>query len=151
MASDRADPARFAASLAVSDAVKAACADAFQRYSAIAAAAGGLESPNPEDDDCVKLAIVGYSLHAPTEGWGVDEFDAFQELRASEFTEEVLEDLGADAGVYERFGCVCIGVVLGLKYNGTIQTEEQFALAHVISMAFMFENAPEIYRLESQE
>jgi hypothetical protein len=151
MANDPDQSTRFAASLAVGDAVKAACADALQRYPKIAAAAGGLESPNPEDDDYVKLAIVGFSIHAPTEGWGVDEFDAFQELRASEFTDDVLEDEGADAKVYERFGCVCIGVVLGLKHNGTIQTEEQFALAHAISMAFMIEHAPKIYRLELQE
>jgi hypothetical protein len=135
---------------AVGNAVRAACEGALQSYQRYRTAAVALESPNSEDDEYSKLAIAGFSSYSSVERWGVEEFTLFQAMRASEFTAEVREWHEADAEVYERFGCLCLGAILGLKDIGAIQTDEELEFAHASAMAFMTGHGNEIYRLERQ-
>jgi hypothetical protein len=37
--------------------------------------AAAMESPNPEDDRLIRIAITGYSYHQEAEMWGRDELD----------------------------------------------------------------------------
>jgi hypothetical protein len=133
---------------AVGNAVRAACEAALRTYQRYVAAAAALESPNSDDDEYSKLAIAAFSSYSSVERWGVEEFTLFQAMRASEFTADVREWHGVDAQIYERFGCLCLGAILGLKDMGAIQSDDELELAHASAMAFMTGHANDIYRLE---
>ena len=40
-----------------------------------------LESPNPDDDRMVKVAIIGYSYYQPIASWGCEEFNFVAQRR----------------------------------------------------------------------
>lgn len=44
--------------------------------------AAEIESPNPEDDWPVRIAIVGYCYHQTVESWGIDELDFISRRRS---------------------------------------------------------------------
>ena len=77
-----------------------------------------LESPNPEDDDPVKFAIVGYSYHQSTDSWGSEEFE-FVALRRQEVTDF--------ESMWIKFTCLASGYLLGLYQSGGC-TNSEFAL-----------------------
>jgi hypothetical protein len=137
-----------AAGLAVSKAARGACEAVLAQYSRYVAAAESIDSPNLEDDQWVKLGIAGFSAHAPTERWTADDLRLFLEIRSSELTDDVLAEFGSDAGVYERFGCLCIGAVLGLMQLGAIRNEDELLVAQAAVAAFMTLNSQHIVELE---
>ena len=88
-----------------------------------------LESPNPDDDHMVKIAIVGYSYHQPTTSWGRDEFDFIMQRRreVADFGERWVE-----------FVCLASGYLLGLHQAGRCGDAE-FLLLEAQLPGFMWQ------------
>ena len=68
-----------------------------------------LESPNTEDDEPVKFAIVGYSYYRPPESWGREEFDFVTRRR---------QDVADSDPPWVDFTCLVSGYLLGLYQAG---------------------------------
>jgi hypothetical protein len=119
------------------------------RYAQYVAAARAIESPNSSDDEWVKLAMAGFSSHVGLEQWTREDFDSFVEIRRSEFTDEVLGELGPEAVCYERFGCICIGAILAQMRLGAIRGPEELFVALAAVAGFMALHSPDISALEA--
>jgi hypothetical protein len=76
-------------------------------------AALAISSPNPEDDDLVKLAIVGFSYHQKTEDWRREHWREAKDL-LDEFDET---DASAAA---KEFAMLAFGALLGLRSSGQL-------------------------------
>lgn len=85
---------------------------------AIRAQVAALESPNPEDDRMIKMAIVGYGYHQPVEAWGREEYEFVTKRR------QEVEDQGP---LWVEFVCLATGYLLGLYQSGGCSKRE-FAL-----------------------
>jgi len=133
---------------AVTNAVRGACETLLVSYPRYIRAASTYTSPNPEDDEWVRLGIAAFSSYASTELWERPELEYFCHMRSEEFTAGVLAGLGDEALPYERFGCLCIGAILGLRRMGAIQSEDELTVAHGIAMQFMTIRSQDIAQLE---
>ena len=101
------------------------------------AAAQSLESPNLEDDDFVRMAIVGFSINAPTDAWSRQHFDLVNRHRKADFSDDSLEFLHADqAHNYALFSGLCLGYLLGLFESGRLN-ETEFAGGEAQLSGFM--------------
>lgn len=90
-----------------------------------------LASPNPEDDEFVRAAIVGFSRHAPTENWGSDHFEFLRQRRERDYSCESLSFLYGDRWRDSALlACMSLGCLLGLFQVGRI-TDEEFLVAEL--------------------
>ena len=112
--------------------------DGFKRYRE---SARDLQSPNQDDDEYVRAAIVGFSRHSETEEWARGHFEFIHDYRRGDYSDESLEVLYGDhAGDYALFACLCLGSLLGLFQSGKI-TDEEFRIAEAQLPGFMALNA----------
>jgi len=79
----------------------------WQSYSVCCDSAKTLNSPNPQDDEFVKMAIVGFSYHDKTENWKRGHFKI-----ATDYRDECIR-LG-DAAKTVKFNLLALGALLGL-------------------------------------
>jgi hypothetical protein len=77
--------------------------------------AAAIESPNPEDDRLVRLALAGYSFHQAVESWGRDELDSVTRRRRE------VEDFDP---LWVEFVCLASGYLLGLYQAGKFDDAE---------------------------
>lgn len=90
-----------------------------------------LASPNPEDDEFVRAAIVGFSRHAPTEDWGCNHFAFLRQRRERDYSHESLSFLYGDRWrEFALLACMSLGCLLGLFQVGRL-TEEEFLVAEL--------------------
>ena len=105
--------------------------------------ADGLESPDPEDDLFVKMAIVGYSFHQPTEEWGIDNLHFIQRHRQDEYSDAELADHGDAASSVALFACLAYGYMLGLFQAGSID-EIEFSRGEALLPGFLALHSTEL-------
>jgi hypothetical protein len=90
-----------------------------------------LSSPNTEDTDEIKVAIVGFSYHSTTEQWSTSEF---------QFVARILEST-EDFSPRERlFYALGLGYLLGLLQSGKL-SRDSFDTAIAQLPGFIFLNA----------
>jgi hypothetical protein len=77
--------------------------------------AAAIESPNPDDDFRIKLAIAGYPYHQPVETWGREAFEFVSPRRRE------VEDFEP---LWIEFVCVASGYLLGLSQAGELDDAE---------------------------
>jgi hypothetical protein len=87
-----------------------------------------LETPNPEDDLHVRIAIVGYSYSQPTETWGRNHYHFLKYYREGDYADENFSTVAANPHLCAAFACLCLGYLLGLFQRGGL-SEEQFHVA----------------------
>lgn len=75
--------------------------------------ADALKSPNPEDDDFIKIAIVGFSYHDKTENWREGH------LKIVKGYGDECARLG-DPPKTKQFNLLALGALLGLYSAGRI-------------------------------
>ena len=108
--------------------------EGFARYRK---AALDIESPNVEDDEFIRAAIVGFSQHAPTEQWARGHHDFVSRYRDGDYSDESLSVLhGEQVYNYALLACLCLGALLGLYQAGRI-TEDEFKVAEAQLPGFM--------------
>ncbi len=106
------------------------------RFRELRIAAAALPSPNPEDDLPIKLAIAGFSFHAPSEVWGYEHFLKVTEYRERELNHEALEGYDDEAPGCLEFSCLAVGYLLGLRQVGAINDTDTF-LAEALLPGFL--------------
>jgi hypothetical protein len=112
--------------------------DEFPRYRQ---SAWALESPNEDDDQYSRAAIVGFSRHCEPGEWARGHFEFIRDYRRGDYSEESLEVLhGEHAGDYALFACLCLGAMLGLFQSGQI-SDEEFRIGEAQLPGFMALNA----------
>jgi hypothetical protein len=90
-----------------------------------------IESPNPEDDRLVRLALAGYSFHQSVDPWGKDELDFVTRRRRE------VEDFNP---LYGEFVCLASGYLLGLYQAGKCRQAE-CALFEAQLSGFMWQHS----------
>lgn len=99
--------------------------------------ARSLESPNPEDDEFVRMAIVGFSMNAKTESWSPEHYAFVSKQREDDFSVEALGVLhGEQAQNYALFAGLCLGFLLGLFQTEQV-SEEEFSVGEAQLPGFM--------------
>jgi hypothetical protein len=93
--------------------------------------AAAIESPNPEDDRLVGLALAGYSFHQAVESWGRDELDFVTRRRRE------VEDFDP---LWVEFVCLASGYLLGLYQTGKFG-EAECALFEAQLPGFMWQHS----------
>lgn len=111
-------------------------------------AAKGYESPNPEDDLFVKMAIAGFSLEQPTEEWGCNHFRLVRSYREGDYSDAQLVDRGEGARAYALFACLALGYVLG-AYQAEAIDDAEFSRGEALLAGFLAMNEPEILSLRA--
>jgi len=101
-----------------------------------------LRSPDPEDDLFVRMAIVGFSFHRPTEEWGIDNLNFIRRYRGDEFSGAALAELGL-SNSHALFACLSLGHMLGLFQAGQID-ETEFSRGEALLPGFLALNEEEI-------
>lgn len=105
--------------------------------------AEGLESADPEDDLFVKMAIVGFSFHQPTDEWGIDNLRFIQRYRSDEYSNVALADHEAAATSVALFACLFLGYMLGLFQSGAIDDVE-FSRGEALLPGILAMRSPEL-------
>jgi alkylation response protein AidB-like acyl-CoA dehydrogenase len=95
-----------------------------------------LESPNPEDDEFVKLGIVGFLQSAPLEQWTRMHCEVIRDLRAGAYADEQLEWFEESGRAVAQFACVFYGFLLGLDALGHL-SEVDRELAQALLPGFI--------------
>jgi hypothetical protein len=93
--------------------------------------AAAIESPNPEDDRLIKLAIAGYCYHQAVDSWGREELDFVLRRRR--------EVEGYDP-LWVEFVCLASGYLLGL-YQAEKLSEVEFRLFEAQLPGFMWQHS----------
>lgn len=86
--------------------------DLYSTFARDAALAKGMKSPNREDTIEIKAAIVGFSYNAPTEAWGMEEYECVNRV------------LGDSEGFSEGerlFYALSVGYLLGLDRSSKME------------------------------
>jgi len=110
------------------------------RFRRLRATARRLSTPNPEDDLCVRLAIVGFSQNAQTELWSYRHFQRLQIYRRRELNSRDLSGYGEEAAICEQFSCLAYGSLLGLREAGTIN-DTDLMHSEAVLPAFLIQRA----------
>jgi hypothetical protein len=106
----------------------------FARYRTEAEA---LESPNAEDDDLMRMAIIGFSINSKTETWSRPHLDFVRRHLEDDFSDGQLEFLhGDEAHSYALFAALCLGYLLGLFQAGQL-SEADFSVGEAQLPGFM--------------
>ncbi len=102
--------------------------------------AQNLESPNPEDDQFIKAAMVGFSKYSRTEEWAQEHYRYIQSYRMGDYSDTSLAVLhGEKAGKAAVFACLCLGLLLGM-YQAEEISDEEFKIAEAQLPGFMLMN-----------
>jgi hypothetical protein len=117
--------------------------DEFQKlwrsFSICCQAAETLDSPDPEDDQFIKMAIVGFSYHDKTENWEHGHFKL-----ARQYDDESAR-LG-DSDNLRKFNLLALGSILGLYSAGKID-ERLYRLGYALLPGFVMSKGGEVDKL----
>lgn len=107
--------------------------DEFERlwasYRFCAEEADRLSTPNAEDDEFIKMAIVGFSYHQKTEEWRQEHWKLAKQYLAES------SDLG-DSSKTKKFAMLALGTLLGLYSAGKID-DRVYWHGHVLLPGFI--------------
>jgi hypothetical protein len=109
----------------------------FQSFERYRRAALDLETPNVEDDEFIRAAIVGFSRYAATEDWDRSHYEFIRSHREGDNSDASLSVLhGERASQYALLACLCLGALLGLYQTQAISHDE-FHVAEVQLPGFL--------------
>jgi hypothetical protein len=111
-------------------------------------AARQLTTPNREDDDDIKMAIVGFSYHRATEDWSRRHYEFIRSRCDGELSDDALQEHGEAAAIFRSFACLALGALLGLRDSSQID-ETGFVLGDAQLPGFMYAYLPEIEELDT--
>lgn len=111
-------------------------------------AARRLITPNREDDDDIKMAIVGFSYHRATEDWSRQHYEFIQSRCEGELSDRALHEHGEAAAIFRAFACLALGALLGLRDSRQID-DTGFALGDAQLPGFMYAHLPAIDELDA--
>ncbi len=98
-----------------------------------------MDSPNPEDDQFIKMAIVGFSYHEKTENWQPAHFKI-----ARQYADECAR-LG-DPAKLRKFNLLALGALLGLYSSGRVD-ERLYGIGYALLPGFVLSKGSEVERL----
>jgi len=107
-----------------------------------------LTTPNREDDDDIKMAIVGFSYHRATEDWSRQHYEFIRSRCEGELSDSALREHGEAAAVFRAFACLALGALLGLRDSRQID-DTRFALGDAQLPGFMYAHLPAIDELDA--
>lgn len=114
------------------------------RFEDYKAAARSLASPNPDDDEAIRAAIVGFSSFAPTEQWAREHYEFVNRYRLGDFSNAELAAIHGDrAPDWALFALLCLGALLGQYQSGEID-DAGFRLGEAQLPGFMALHAGEL-------
>ena len=111
----------------------------WQSFDVCRQSAESLDSPNPQDDQFMKMAIVGFSYHDKTENWQQGHFKI-----AREYADECLR-LGDEANV-AKFNLLALGALLGLYSSGKLD-DRLYRTGYALLPGFALSKGGEVERL----
>jgi hypothetical protein len=88
------------------------------------ATARELESLNPEDDEFVKLAVVGFSLHEEMELWRREHYEFIKARLEGDISPDNLDWYEEAAPSVAAFSCLALGALQGLYNRRNINDAE---------------------------
>jgi hypothetical protein len=83
-----------------------------------------VRSPNPNDDDLIKAAIVGFSYNAPTTSWGSNHFAFVRRRLDGDYSEQAVSLYAEQRHAVRLFAAICLGYMLGLYEMGRFTDAE---------------------------
>ena len=101
--------------------------------------AEALESPNPQDDQFIKMAIIGFSHHDKTENWQQGHFSI-----ARQYADECAR-LGDPANL-RKFNLLALGSLLGLYSAGKVD-DRLYGIGYALLPGFVMGKGIEVERL----
>ncbi len=117
--------------------------DEFERlwrsFAVCSRAAETLDSPNREDDQFIKVAIVGFSYHDKTENWHQGHFKI-----AKQYSGESAR-LG-DPPKLRKFNLLAVGALLGLYSAGKVD-DRVYGIGYALLPGFVLSKGSEVDRL----
>jgi len=117
-------------------------------YSVARDTARQLTTPNQEDDDDIKMAIVGFSYHRATEDWSRHHYEFIRSRCDGELSDRALHKHGEAAAIFRAFACLALGALLGLRDSRQID-DTGFALGDAQLPGFMYAHLPVIDELDA--
>lgn len=105
--------------------------------------AASVESPNSEDDERTKAAIVGFSLLSPTEGWTRTHWQFLEDYRESEMAEREDSSSESESSPFQLFECMAVGALLG-AFQAEKLSEQEFYMALSQVPEFISQHARDI-------
>ena len=118
-------------------------------FSAAREIARQLATPNREDDDDIRLVIVGFSYHSVTENWSLQHYHFIRRRCLGELSDNDLSGHGDKRAVFRAFACLALGSLLGL-YDAQQIDDSAFELGDALLPGFMYKNLPDIERLNGK-
>ncbi len=117
--------------------------DEFERlwcsFAACCRSAETLSSPNSEDNQFIKMAIVGFSFHDRTENWQQGHFKI-----ARQYADECAS-LG-DPTNLRKFNLLALGALLGL-YSAKKVDDRLYGIGYALLPGFVLSKGSEVDRL----
>ena len=101
--------------------------------------AEALDSPNPQDDQFIKMAIVGFSYHDKTENWQQGHFTI-----ARRYVDECTR-LG-DPPKLGKFNLLALGALLGLYSAGKID-DRLYGIGYALLPGFVMSKGSAVEKL----
>ncbi len=111
----------------------------WRNFAACCRSAETLNSPNPEDDEFIKMAIVGFSCHDKTENWQQGHFKI-----AKQYADECAR-LG-DSAALRKFNLLALGALLGL-YSAGKADDRLYGIGYALLPGFVLSKGSEVERL----
>ncbi len=111
----------------------------WRSYSVCCRSAETLDSPNAEDDQFIKMAIVGFSYHDKTENWQQGHFKIAKQYA------DACADLG-DPPSLRKFNLLALGALLGLYSAGKID-DRVYGIGYALLPGFVLSKGSEVDRL----
>lgn len=108
-------------------------------------AAHELQSPNSGDDEFIKIAIIGFSLHEKMERWGRSHYEFIKARRIGELSDENLDWYEEFAPSVAAFSCLALGAMQGLYSRGQIDDTE-FLHGDALLPGFISMNVEQIHK-----
>src|SRR5262249_44173240 len=108
---------------AIAKVVMGACSAALDQYPHHATVARSTSSP-PGLSEAERLGRAGFASQVSGKPWSPQAHNAFEMLRVSELSQEVLDFHETDAPAYARFGYLCLGLLVGLQERRVIEDED---------------------------
>lgn len=110
-------------------------------FEANRAAALSLATPNPEDNEFVRAAIVGFARYCDPDAWARGHLQFIQGKLAGDVSDESLAFLcGQESKASALLACLFLGARLGMFQAEKI-TEEEFRSGEALLSGFLAEGA----------
>ncbi len=110
-------------------------------YAACVKASETLSTPNGEDDEFMKMAIVGFSYHEKTEAWSRKHW-----LIAKEYLQESDGLEHFDSTKTKKFSMLALGALLGL-YSAEMIDDRIYQIGYVTLPGFILEKGAAVEAL----